>query len=225
MWVGSVLYFSSYPWPGEAWAFCSSMLGHGRSSMWRPCVVHLAKNTCQLFSAVVKLLPNNMVYRASFCGPVLDVSILHLSLGPACSTFTILQQSMCLNVSVSNRTTWHEATLQHREGERRGEERESRKRFSYVRQRSIKGDTHILFAFDSSSRLEKIKLIDMILTHCWNAGNLEGISHYIHRIRSTSIDFKGLCCTLRSEANVQCLDPAMNSIMVNKCYVLRLSVS
>ena len=93
------------------------------------CELHVlcigAKNTCQLFSAVVRLLPNNMVYRASFCGPVLDVSILNLSLVPALSTFTILQQSMCLNVSVSNRTTWHEAALQHSRGEgggRGGEE-------------------------------------------------------------------------------------------------------
>lgn len=57
-------------------------------------------------------------------GPALDVSILNLSLEPACSTFTILQQSMCLNISVSSRNTWHEAALQHGGRSGRGGEEE-----------------------------------------------------------------------------------------------------
>lgn len=66
-----------------------------------------------------------MVYRASFCVSVLDVSILNLSLEPALATFTILQRSMCLNVNVSSTTTWHDEDALENMGEGKNKQRRS----------------------------------------------------------------------------------------------------
>lgn len=97
-----------------------------------------------------------MVYGASFCGPLLDVSILNLSLEPALSTFTILQRSVCLSVSVSSRTAWLGDALRHRE-RRWGEGRE---------QQLYDAEEAMLSAPRTSSRLQ-LKLNQGVHIRFW----------------------------------------------------------
>lgn len=87
-----------------------------RTLTWNPCVCVWLSISCQLFSVVVRFLPNNMFNR-----PVsvlwARVECFHLLwLEPALSTFTNLQSSMCLDISVSSGTTSNEVAYLRGEG-------------------------------------------------------------------------------------------------------------